>query len=174
VTRPRFHLLAAIPAAVAAGRRWGAPAVAGVFTGGLLIDLDHLADYVWTRARDEKSHYLAPLHGWELALAITGLAAASLKRSARRPLPDHLVRPKGVLAAALEEPVVASALAGLAAGTWLHLVQDALTNRPRHAGVYSLLYRLRHGFKREITGWEVEKGFHEWAALPWYRWYLAL
>ena len=29
-----------------------------------------------------------------------------------------------------------------------------IANRPRHAGVYSLLYRLRHGFDRDRIGWE--------------------
>ena len=57
-------------------------------------------------------------------------------------------------------------LAGLA----LHLVQDVIANRPRHAGVYALLYRLRHGFDRDRIGWEDHQAFHDWSDKPWYTW----
>lgn len=173
MARPRFHLLTSVPLAAGLYRRWGMPAAGGVFLGGLLIDADHLADYLWTRVQGEKSHYLAPFHGWELAAALTLLAGIAVQRAARAPLPDHVVRPAGA-GRVLAQPGVAGALVGIAAGMWLHLGQDLATNRPRHAGVYSLLYRLHHGFRRDITGWHEGTGFHSWTHLPWYRWYRAL
>ena len=57
------------------------------------------------------------------------------------------------------------------AGLWLHLLQDLVTNRPRHAGVYALTYRLRHGFRREVTGWDDKTNFHAWSHKPWYQWF---
>jgi hypothetical protein len=50
-------------------------------------------------------------------------------------------------------------------------VQDLLTNRPRHAGAYSLLYRMRYGFRREATGWGEHTNFHGWSSRPWYEWF---
>ena len=55
-------------------------------------------------------------------------------------------------------------------GLALHLVQDVIANRPRHAGVYALLYRLRHGFDRDRIGWEDHQAFHDWSDRPWYTW----
>lgn len=129
-------------------RRWGAAAAFGAVAGGVFIDADHLADYAWTRWRGEKSHYLAPLHGWEVASA---LAVAALMAGRRAPW-----------------------LGAAATGVWLHLVQDVVTNRPAHAGVYSLLFRVRHGFRREVTGWTEEGGFHNWSKLAWHQWWQAL
>jgi len=144
MARPRWHILTTTPLAAVLWRRWGGPAALGAVAGGVLIDVDHLIDYAWTRAKGEKSHYLAPFHGWEVAVALTLFAGRS------------------------------RAVAGLAAGVWLHLVVDVIGNRPKHPGVYSLLYRARHGFRREATGWTVEKGFHFWSELPWYRWWQAI
>ena len=61
-------------------------------------------------------------------------------------------------------------LEGLLVGLALHLVQDVIANRPRHAGVYALLYRLRHGFDRDRIGWEDHQAFHDWSDRPWYTW----
>jgi hypothetical protein len=170
MARPRFHFLTATPLALLLHRRWGWAAVAGTFAGGLFIDVDHLFDYVWTRARGEKSHFFAPLHGWEVATIVALLAALAGWRQAHRPLPDAVVRARHPLAALLERPATTAALAGLAAGMWLHLMQDAVANKPKHAGVYSLLYRVWHGFRRESTGWGEHSGFHNWSELPWHRW----
>jgi len=144
MARPRWHILATTPLAGVLWRRWGGLAALGAVAGGVLIDVDHLIDYAWTRAKGEKSHYLAPFHGWEVAVALTLFAGRS------------------------------RAVAGLAAGVWLHLVVDVIGNRPKHPGVYSLVYRTKHGFRREATGWTVEKGFHFWSELPWYRWWQAI
>jgi hypothetical protein len=153
-------------------RKWGLAGSLGVIAGGLLIDLDHLVDYAWTRLRGEKSHYLAPFHGWELAGLVTALASFATQRLLRQsPLPGSILPSKEGLDHYFSSRWFAAVLSGLAAGMWLHLVHDVLTNRPRHVGVYSLLYRLRHGFRREITGWTEHTGFHNWSHLPWYRWF---
>ena len=153
-------------------RRRGPLGALGAVAGGLFIDLDHLADYAWTRVRGERSHYLAPLHGWELAGAVALTAAALVRQARSRSLPDSVIRP-WPSRKQLRSPATA-ALAGLAAGMWLHLAQDVVANRPKHAGVYSLVYRVRHRFRREATGWSDATGFHSWSALPWYRWWQAL
>jgi hypothetical protein len=104
-------------------------------------------DYAWVRFRGSRSHYLAPLHAWELVLA-----AGLLALWARRRRNGYRV------------------MAGLTAGLVLHLVQDVLTNRPRHSGVYLLAYRLAHRFDRDRIGWEKHATFHEWSGRPWYTW----
>lgn len=149
MARPRWHALTTLPIATLAYLKWGPLPAAAAITGGVLIDGDHLIDYAWTRARGgRKTHYLAPLHGWEVAsaLAVVALMAGARHRWA----------------------------AALAAGVWLHLAQDVVINRPQHAGVYSLLYRARHGFRREATGWTEEGGFHNWSALSPGHWWKAL
>ncbi|HEU5315942.1 MAG TPA: hypothetical protein VFX49_07505 [Chloroflexota bacterium] len=167
--RPRYHLLATLPIAAVAARTWGGPAALGALCGGMLIDADHVVDYVWTRARGRKSHYLAPLHAWELLLALGFFARAAVRSERRRRVPDHWVGSQA------GGPVHAGAavLAGVAVGMMGHLAVDVAGNRPRHAGVYSLVFRLRHGFTRESTGWTEEGGFHGWSELPWYQWWRA-
>lgn len=172
MARPRFHLLTTIPLAALLYRRRGPFGAAGAVAGGLFIDLDHLVDYAWTKFRGQPTHYLAPLHAWELAAAVAVTAASLARGSMRKAVPDSLVSP-GASRRALRTPVGA-ALAGLAAGMWVHLVHDVVSNRPRHAGVYSIGYRIKHRFRRESTGWSEETGFHSWSALPWYRWWQAL
>jgi hypothetical protein len=172
MARPRFHALLSVPLAWGSYRCWGAGGAAGALAAGTLVDLDHLVDYAWTRLRREKSHYIAPLHGWELALGTSALALwAQRAARAHASPPDTVVRPRYGLAGALGQTWAAGLVTGLAAGLWLHLVQDLLTNRPRHAGVYALSYRLRHGFKREVTGWGEHTKFHGWSHLPWYKWF---
>jgi len=73
----------------------------------------------------------------------------------------------------VERPAVAAALVGVALGMGLHLAVDVAGNRPEHPGVYALLYRLRHGFRREATGWTEEGGFHDWSGLEWHEWWRA-
>jgi hypothetical protein len=156
-------------------RRYGWPAAAATVATGVFVDLDHLVDFAWTRLRGTRNHFLAPLHGWEVALALSALAAgvgahrdaecagppgcASARKGGERP------------ATAISRLAAGGVLAGLCAGLWLHLIQDLLTNRPRHAGTYSLLYRARHGFTREATGWGEHPDFHGWSSRPWYSWF---
>ena len=169
MSRPRYHLLTTLPLAAYAGNRWGAAGALGALCGGILIDGDHLLDYAWTRLRGEKSHYLAPLHGWEVLLGLGLLARAAARRAQRRRVPDHWVRRETLLS----PDAVRGGLVGLSLGMMLHLAVDVAGNRPEHVGVYSLLYRIRHGFRREATGWTEETGFHDWSALPWHQWWRA-
>lgn len=87
---------------------------------GVLIDLDHAADYAWYAATGEHRLFL-PLHGYELALPL-GLISA---------------RRFGVKAASA---VVASYL--------LHLLIDEQSNQTR-PGTYSLFVRARRRFRLE-------------------------
>jgi hypothetical protein len=169
MSRPRYHLLTTIPLAAFAARKWGPMAAAGALCGGLLIDADHLLDYAWTRVRNEKSHYLAPLHAWELVLALGVAGRTAVQRARRRAVPDRWVGQERLI----DSPGVAAALVGLALGMGFHLVVDVVGNRPEHPWVYSLAYRLRHGFKREATGWTEQGGFHDWSALEWHEWWKA-
>ena len=169
MSRPRYHLLTSIPLAFIAARKWGPAAGLGAMCGGMLIDGDHLLDYAWTRARDERSHYLAPLHGWEVVLGMGWVARHAVDRARRRAVPDHVIRRERFL----DSPSGAAALMGVAVGMAVHLVVDLVGNRPHHPWVYSLLYRIRHGFKREATGWSEQTGFHNWSALPWHQWWRA-
>jgi hypothetical protein len=184
MARPRFHTLATAPLAWALYRRWGLPGALGTIAMGTFVDLDHLVDYAWTRLRGAKSHYFAPLHGWELAIAISVLALLAKHAADTPPPPQDGAGRAGPgrdfrLQTSDFRPGredwrgsgLAGALAGLGAGLWLHLLQDLVTNRPRHAGVYALTYRLRHGFRREITGWDDKTNFHAWSHKPWYLWF---
>lgn len=190
----------AVPLAWQAYRRWGAAGGAGMLAGSVLIDADHLVDYAWTRWRGERNHFIAPLHGWEVALALSALAiwalapasvhflsgsggeaANSSRRKATaagtraRESRRHLgAAPPGTPSGRRGRPsraIFGALVAGAAAGWWLHLVQDLLTNRPQHAGAYSLVYRLWHRFRREPAGWSTHTSFHQWSGEPWYRWF---
>lgn len=87
---------------------------------GVLIDLDHAADYAWYAATGEH-RLLLPLHGYELTLPLGWISARWLG-------------PKAASA------VVASYL--------LHLVIDEQSNQTR-PGTYSLLLRARQRFRLE-------------------------
>jgi len=108
-------------------------AVACFFTG-LLLDLDHLVDYLCHRPRANTladlvdvcencrlDRVVLPLHSWEL-LALAALAAALL-------------------------PAQRALLAGAAVGLGTHLLADQLSN-PVTGRAYLLLHRWRHGFRR--------------------------
>ncbi|MGI8423687.1 MAG: hypothetical protein ACR2NO_06190 [Chloroflexota bacterium] len=171
MARPRTHVLSALPLAYFVSRRWGVAAAFGAFAGGVLIDGDHLVDYAWTRISRERNHFIAPLHGWELAIGLVVLALSVRRRAEGERTPDRwLGRTRW---GAWDKQTVADALSGAAAGMWLHMVLDVIGNRPEHVGVYSLLYRARHRFHRESTGWSEETGFHYWSELPWYQWWKA-
>jgi hypothetical protein len=172
MARPRFHALVTAPVAWAAHRQWGPLSAAGVLVTGVFIDLDHLVDYAWTRLRGARSHYFAPLHGWELAAAVTVWSAVALRNPEARPLlPDRLVRHRSLQERLANRQTLGGLLAGLAAGWLVHLAQDVVSNRPRHPLVYALVYRMRHGFRREATGWGEHTNFHGWSNLPWYQWF---
>ena len=170
MARPRTHVLSSVPLAYLVSQRWGWLGAAGVMVAGVLIDGDHLVDYAWTKMRRERSHFLAPLHGWELALGLTFAARAARRRAEREALPGRWL---GEYLGLVESGDVAGVLTGASLGMWLHLILDVIGNRPEHVGVYSLVYRAAHGFRREKTGWSEETGFHYWSDLPWWRWWTA-
>lgn len=104
------------------------------FLSGLLLDLDHLVDYLLHRPRTNTladlvdvcencrlQRVVLPLHSWELAAA-TVCAAALVPGS----------------------PTI---LVGLAVGLGTHLVSDQLAN-PVTGSAYFLLQRWRNGFSR--------------------------
>jgi hypothetical protein len=179
MARPRFHALTTLPAAALASRRWGAGAALGLAAGGLFVDLDHLVDYAWVRWRGRRTEFIAPLHAWELVAA--GAALAFWLRRRRLTRAAFHAAPKAApgeasLSPDAPEPRVdrpgdrEGLLLGLLAGLVLHLVQDVIANRPRHPGVYALLYRIGHKFDRDRIGWEDHRSFHAWSGKPWYTW----
>jgi hypothetical protein len=148
-------------------------AAAASWVSGLAIDIDHLPDYFWSRAHG-RTHYFAPLHGWELLAGLVLVAKVAHDRSRERRLPDHVIAPQTRTERVLAHPLTSATLIGLAAGMWFHMVLDVLVNRPKHPGVYSLLYRMWHGFSRACTGWGDETGFHHWSELKLHQWYRAI
>ena len=170
MARPRTHVVSSLPLAYLVKQRWGWFGVLGTMAAGVLIDGDHLVDYAWTRARGEKSHFLAPLHGWEVAAGLSFLSARVRRHAAREAVPGRWL---GHRARRWDVGHVAALLTGATVGIWLHLILDVIGNRPRHLAVYSLVYRARHGFRREKTGWSEKTGFHFWSELPWHRWWTA-
>jgi hypothetical protein len=171
VARPRWHLTAALPLAWLAARKLGRAAAYGVVGAGVLVDGDHLLDFGWTYATRRRSHFFAPLHAWELVAVLAVVAALRRRRERRRlAVPDRLIAAPGVRLPRAETWPTGLA-AGLAAGLLLHLVQDLLTNRPAGPVVYSLTYRVAHGFRRDVTGWSEKTDFHGWSGRPWYTWF---
>lgn len=171
MARPRTHVLSSLPLAYLISHRWGWAGALGALAAGVMIDGDHLVDYAWTRISRERNHFLAPLHGWEVALGLTLLASKARRLAERQAVPGRWLGHTREQAGTPQ--LVAAALTGASLGMWLHLALDVLGNRPKHVGVYSLAYRARHGFRREKTGWSEETGFHYWSELPWYRWWTA-
>jgi hypothetical protein len=149
--------------------------VAGAIAGGLLIDADHLVDYGWTWLTGERRHFFAPLHGWELSLALA-LGAWWAEREAKKAdvLPDCWAPRLSFVGERLGADQLrrgAGLLAGLAAGSGVHLLHDLVSNRPAHAGAYSLLFRVWHRFERNAVGWSEHPDFHGWSGKPWYHWF---
>lgn len=94
--------------------------MATALAAGVLIDVDHALDfYNWYVRRDDR-RLLVLLHAWEYSLA--GVIA---------------------LLAGLTDPLLVGAVLGHAG----HLVTDQIAN-PVHPLGYSLLFRLKHRFRR--------------------------
>jgi len=128
----RYHVLVSAAVAPVAWKASHSVAVVlGWVAGGVLVDLDHLVDYVlhygWRVSPErlfrasyqgEYERAYLPLHAWEVWLASAAVGLVS-----------------GV-----------PWLMGVAAGWGLHLLLDQLFNRP-HALAYSLVYRWARGFR---------------------------
>ena len=175
MARPRFHALVTVPVAWMATRRWGAAGAVGAIGGGLLIDVDHLIDYGWTKISGKRTHYFAPLHGWELSLLLVAAAWWTRReaRAAQAP-PDSWVVSRGRVSSALGSrgrSLAAGLTAGAALGSGIHLVQDVLTNRPEHLGTYLILFRAWHRFERQAIGWGSHPDFQGWSGMPWHQWF---
>lgn len=151
MARPRVHLLFSLALAWWTWRRWGPAGALAALVAGVLLDADHLVDYAVTGRGRRRTHYFAPLHGWEYPLTLALIALKGQASNVNGPPGD-------------------ATSAGLALGWALHIIIDVLSNRPRHPGVYLVLYRLAYAFRREATGWEDNRRFHSWAARPWWTW----
>ena len=156
-------------------RRWGRTAAAGAIAGGLLIDADHLIDFGITKLTGARRYYVAPFHAWELA-ALAGAAAAWAggRAHALRQPPDTWLPEESLLDAVLGArgwAVVSAVAAGAALGGLVHLAHDVVSNRPKHPGTYSLLYRIKGRFDRDAVGWGEHPDFHGWSRAPWWQWF---
>jgi hypothetical protein len=123
VARPRLHLAASLVVGVgfALARRDARPLIAAL-AAGVLVDLDHLADYALHRTRAGERYVLVPLHGWELLVLLVPL--------------DRRLRTGGALTGAY----------------LAHLALDQVTNTLRSPWSYFILYRLAHGFRADAVG----------------------
>ncbi len=129
------HAAAALPLAAAVHWAGGSLTAAGLAgAASVLVDLDHVADYVWWRGgwrgvddffasyhAHRVTRLLLLMHSWELLLPFWGLLAL-------------LAAPAWLWA--------------LAVGWSFHLVLDQLAN-PVGLGFYFLAYRSRRGFERQ-------------------------
>src|SRR5687767_10971328 len=126
MARPRVHVLSSLPVAYAVKQRWGWAGALATMAAGVLIDGDHLVDYAWTRVRGEKSHFLAPLHGWELAIALSVAAAKVRRRAEREAVPGRWL---GYRRGEVRNwQGAAAVLTGAMVGMWVHLALDVIGN----------------------------------------------
>lgn len=71
MARPRVHLAAALISAWLVSRpRPSTRTVLTALAAGVLVDLDHLVDWVWLRRGPRVERSIVPLHGWEWALLL--------------------------------------------------------------------------------------------------------
>ena len=141
MARPRVHLLATAVVVGLLRRRLTWPQQLAVLATGVLIDADHLIDYLLFRQAGRRRWVVLPLHGWEYGLALL--------------LSDRLGRWSGLARAA-------------ALGLILHLLLDLATNRPADPALYSVVYRLHHRFAAARL--RPGGGGGAWVHQPWWRW----
>lgn len=141
MARPRVHLALALPVLLAPAPALDPLTRFAFLAGGVLVDGDHLVDYVLRHAVDGR-WLLLPLHGWEW-VALLGV---------------------GPWPAVLRRPAVAAGL-GLA----LHLMVDQLTNKPVRRWHFSLAYRAAKGFNADH--FPLREGDGQWIHQPWWRWF---
>lgn len=154
MARPRFHAVVSLPVAWGLRRRLGPVGAVSFAAMAILIDGDHLTDWVWMRLTRQRNRFLSPLHAWELLLLSAGvtwwLRADGMSRG--------------------YDPAWTAIARGVTFGWWFHMAHDMISNRPDHAGAYSLLNRIWHRFDRDRCGWRGHKSFHQWGGAPWWTW----
>ena len=123
---PHWHALATLPVVALAWPRAGWRGAVAACVGGVLVDLDHVVDWLANGGRlDYRRRIILPLHGWELPLALYWC-----RRQGGPPW-----------------------LAPLIAGWFGHVCLDWLVNNPHSLSVYFLSRRLAVGFDRQRSGW---------------------
>jgi hypothetical protein len=120
MARVRYHLLASVAVGTVLALRAGdwRPALASIVSG-VLVDVDHVVDYVLARRGADDATMVVALHGWEYAAVLIRL--------------DRRLGTRG----------------GLTIAYLLHLVMDQIANPKRSRAVYSLVYRARRGFHHD-------------------------
>jgi len=134
-----IHVLLALLAGFIVWRLWQEPIAAflSAVLGGVLIDLDHLAEYFWLLGFNFKlddfvlgiqytsnNKFYLLFHGWEYVMIIVFLAAI---------IKNHTVK---------------SACLALALGMFFHLSIDVMVNHIP-AKSYSIIYRVKNDFVLE-------------------------
>jgi hypothetical protein len=123
LARPSLHLAASlvVGAGFALARKDARPLLAALVSG-VLVDLDHLADYALHRTPVGERYVIVPLHAWELLPALVPL--------------DRRLGTGGALTCAY----------------LAHLCLDQATNTLRSPWSYSILYRLARRFRSDAVG----------------------
>lgn len=141
MARPRVHAALTLLALGVYRDRFDWLQRLAFLAGGLFIDGDHLVDLALARLKGHRHWRILPLHGWELALLLLGLAWWRPSWRWSRPA---------------------------AAGLFFHLTIDQLTNRPAHPAFFSLVYRGWHGFR--ATRLTSNDGDGRWIHQRWWQW----
>ncbi len=141
---PRGHTVISLAAGGAVWAATGSPwAVPAALVAGVLIDVDHLVDYLELALTMKRRHFFVPLHGYELA--VVGFVAAFFTGW---------------------NPIALGAAAGYAG----HVLADAYANHvPKR--MYSLAFRLARGF-RSHDPWDPDSVDRRHADIRLLRWIL--
>jgi hypothetical protein len=142
MARPRIHLAVTALALGLIGRQLSWPERAAALAAGVLVDADHLVDFVLQRRGGDRRWLVLPLHGWEFPAALL--------------LAGRLTPWAGLARAA-------------AFGLTLHLLLDLVTNRPAHPAIYSVLYRARLRFAADRLRFNAGDG--TWMHQRWWQWF---
>lgn len=142
MARPRIHLAVTALALALLRQRLTWPERLTALATGVLVDADHLVDLALYRRAGERQWVILALHGWEY--------------------------PPALLLASRWLPCAGLVRAG-ALGLLLHLLIDLATNEPASPAIYSLLYRLRHGFHADHLRFGGDGG--GWVNQRWWQWF---
>ncbi len=151
MARPRYHLLTSTAVALlaSAGTKsrfvWPASLAAGFF-----IDLDHFVDYLVRRVKPSARVIILPVHSWELATILAGLAI--------------VLRRRWLTAGALAYVVhLFIDQAGL--------FNDRLNSDKSHPLRYLLLYRVARGFSADLFHPDSDADWLSTPARSLWRWF---